>query len=120
MQSFICRIIQNLSIIEGENGYEVTGVNTINADGTFGLCSYKNEDIKILYDRDNNVDLIGLDVFGFENYIKQSSSIICGATFKTALDSAQKYRGDYGIVFHLDFTDKSTPLSALNSFLPFL
>ena len=97
-----------VSIIEGENGYEVTGVNTINADGTFGLCSYKNEDIKILYDRDNNVDLIGLDVFGFENYIKQSSSIICGATFKTALDSAQKYRGDYGIVFHLDFTDKST------------
>ena len=97
-----------VSIIEGENGYEVTGVNTINADGTFGLCSYKNEDIKILYDRDNDVDLIGLDVFGFENYIKQSSSIICGATFKTALDSAQKYRGDYGIVFHLDFTDKST------------
>ena len=97
-----------VSIIEGENGYEVTGVNTINADGTFGLCSYKNEDIKILYDRDNDVDLIGLDIFGFENYIKQSSSIICGATFKTALDSAQKYRGDYGIVFHLDFTDKST------------
>ena len=97
-----------VSIIEGENGYEVTGVNTVNADGTFGLCSYKNEDIKILYDRDNDVDLIGLDVFGFENYIKQSSSIICGATFKTALDSAQKYRGDYGIVFHLDFTDKST------------
>ena len=97
-----------VSIIEGENGYEVTGVNTINADGTFGLCSYKNEDIKILYDRDNDVDLIGLDVFGFENYIKQSSSIICGATFKTILDSAQKYRGDYGIVFHLDFTDKST------------
>ena len=97
-----------VSIIEGENGYEVTGVNTINADGTFGLCSYKKEDLKILYDRDNNVDLIGLDVFGFENYIKKSNSIICGATFKTALDSAQKYRGDYGIVFHLDFTDKSS------------
>ena len=97
-----------VSIIEGENGYEVTGVNTINADGTFELCSYKKEDLKILYDRDNNVDLIGLDVFGFENYIKKSNSIICGATFKTTLDSAQKYRGDYGIVFHLDFTDKST------------
>ena len=97
-----------VSIIEGENGYEVTGVNTINADGTFGLCSYKKEDLKILYDRDNNVDLIGLDVFGFENYIKKSNSIICGATFKTALDAAQKYRGNYGIVFHLDFTDKST------------
>ena len=97
-----------VSIIEGENGYEITGVNIINADGTFGLCSYKKEDLKILYDRDNNVDLIGLDVFGFENYIKKSNSIICGATFKTALDASQKYRGNYGIVFHLDFTDKST------------
>jgi hypothetical protein len=97
-----------VSIIEGENGYEVTGVNTINADGTFGLCSYKKEDLKILYDRDSQVDLIGLDTFGFEQYVKKSNSIICGATFKTALDSTQKYRGDYGIVFHLDFTDKST------------
>ncbi|MBQ9731048.1 MAG: hypothetical protein IJV94_02825, partial [Bacilli bacterium] len=106
-----------VSIIEGENGYEVTGVNTINADGTFGLCSYKKEDLKILYDRDNDVDLIGLDVFGFENYIKKSSSIICGATFKTALDSAQKYRGDYGIVFHLDFTDKSTGETVTKSYI---
>lgn len=106
-----------VSIIEGENGYEVTGVNTINTDGTFGLCSYKNEDMKILYDRDNNVDLLGLDVFGLENYIKQSNSIICGATFKTALDSAQKYRGDYGIVFHLDFIDKSTGETVTKSYI---
>ena len=106
-----------VSIIEGENGYEVTGVNTINTDGTFGLCSYKNEDMKILYDRDNDVDLLGLDVFGLENYIKQSNSIICGATFKTALDSAQKYRGDYGIVFHLDFIDKSTGETVTKSYI---
>ena len=59
-----------VSIIEGENGYEVTGVNTIGADGTFGLCSYKENDITILYDRDNEVDLIGLDEFGFKSYIE--------------------------------------------------
>ena len=97
-----------VSIIEGESGYEVTGVNTIGAEGTFRLCSYKKEDITILYDRDNNVNLVGLDTFGFESYIKKSNSIICGATFKTALDTEQRFRGDYGIAFSLDFTDKST------------
>lgn len=106
-----------VSIIEGENGYEVTGVNTIGADGTFGLCSYKENDITILYDRDNEVDLIGLDEFGFKSYIEKSKSIICGATFKTALETEQKFRGDYGIVFNLDFIDKSTGETITKSYM---
>lgn len=106
-----------VSIIEGENGYEVTGVNTIGADGTFGLCSYKANDITILYDRDNEVDLIGLDEFGFKSYIEKSKSIICGATFKTALETEQKFRGDYGIVFNLDFIDKSTGEAITKSYI---
>lgn len=106
-----------VSIIEGENGYEVTGVNTISADGTFELCSYKKEDIKIIYDRDNNVDLVGLDTFGFESYIKKSKSIICGATFKTTLTAEQKYRGDYGIGFNLDFIDNSTGETVTKSYI---
>ena len=106
-----------VSIIEGEHGYEVTGVNTIGADGTFGLCSYKKEDITVLYDRDNDVDLVGLDTFGFESYIKKSKSIICGATFKTALEAEQKFRGDYGIVFNLDFIDKSTGEAITKSYI---
>lgn len=106
-----------VSIIEGENGYEVTGVNTIGADGTFGLCSYKENDITILYDRDNEVNLIGLDEFGFKSYIEKSKSIICGATFKTALETEQKFRGDYGIVFNLDFIDKSTGETITKSYM---
>lgn len=106
-----------VSIIEGEHGYEVTGVNTIGADGTFGLCSYKKEDITVLYDRDSGVDLVGLDTFGFESYIKKSKSIICGATFKTALEAEQKFRGDYGIVFNLDFIDKSTGETITKSYI---
>ena len=97
-----------VSIIEGENGYEVTGVNTINSDATFGLCSYKDKDVKVLYDKENNINLIDLDTFGFENYIKNSDSIICGATFKTSLPAEQQFRGDYGIVFNLDFMDNAT------------
>ena len=98
-----------VSIVEGENGYEVTGINVINnTDAMFELCSYKNEDIKILYDRDNNIDLVNLDTFGFESYIKKSNSIICGATFRTALPTEQKFRGDYGIGFSLDFIDNAS------------
>ena len=98
-----------VSIVEGENGYEVTGINVINnTDAMFELCSYKDEDIKILYDRDNNVDLVNLDTFGFESYIKKSNSIICGATFRTALPTEQKFRGDYGIGFSLDFIDNAS------------
>lgn len=98
-----------VSIVEGENGYEVTGINVINnTDAMFELCSYKDEDIKILYDRDNNIDLVNLDTFGFESYIKKSNSIICGATFRTALPTEQKFRGDYGIGFSLDFIDNAS------------
>ena len=106
-----------VSIIEGENGYEVTGVNTVGADGAFGLCSYKDKDIVILYDRDNDVNLIGLDEFGFKSYIQKSKSIICGATFKTALAAEQKFRGDYGIAFNLDFIDKSTGEKVTKSYI---
>ena len=97
-----------ISIIEGENGYEVTGVNVIENLTTFNLCSYKTEDIAILYDRDNDVSLLNIDKLGLENYIKNSNSIICGATFKTNLPVEQRFRGDYGIVFNLDFIDNAT------------
>ena len=98
-----------VSIIEGEKGYEVTGVNSIrNQDASFELCSYKKEEVKILYDRDNNIDIVNLDTFGFESYIKKSETIICGATFKTSLPAEQKYHGDYGIGFSLDFIDNAS------------
>lgn len=106
-----------VSIIEGENGYEVTGINTINSDAIFELCSYNEKDVKILYDRDNNVDLINLDTFGFENYLKKSNAIICGATFKTSLPTEQQFRGDYGVVFNLDFMDNATGETVTKSYM---
>lgn len=98
-----------VSIIEGEDGYEVVGVNNIKSQNSFELCSYNVEDIKILYDRDDaDKTSLDLDIFGFESYIKKSNSIICGATFKTALPIEQKFRGNYGIIFLLDFIDPAT------------
>ena len=106
-----------VSIIEGESGYEVTGVNVINSDAIFELCSYKEKDVKVLYDKENNIDLINLDVFGFEAYVKKSNSIICGATFKTSLPAEQQFRGDYGIAFNLDFMDNATGETITKTFI---
>lgn len=110
--------IDYVSIVEGENGYEVTGVNTINApEAPFGLCSYKKEDLQILYNRDNGIDLINLDTFGLKTYMQQASSIICGATFRTNLNTEQKFQGDYGIVFDLDFIDNATGETVTRTYL---
>lgn len=109
--------IDYVSIIEGENGYEVTGVNAINSQIDFELNSYKSEDIKILYHRDNNIKLIDLDEFGFKTYMEQSNSIICGATFTTKLPTEQRTRGDYGIVFDLDFIDNATGETVTRSYM---
>ena len=109
--------IDYVSIIEGENGYEVTGVNAINSQMDFELNSYKSEDIKILYHRDNDIKLIDLDSFGFKTYMEQSYSIICGATFTTKLPTEQKTRGDYGIVFDLDFIDNATGETVTRSYM---
>lgn len=100
--------IDYVSIIEGENGYEVTGLNVIKTHADYGLCSYKTQDVKVLYNRDEDINLLEIDVVGLKTYIEQSSSIICGATFKTELSTQQKTRGDYGIGFDLDFIDNAT------------
>lgn len=97
-----------VSIVEGEDAYEVVGVNTINSKNSFGLCSYTNPDTVILYDRDAAIDLVDLNTFAIEKYIKEANSLICGATIITKLPAEQRYKGNYGLIFSLDFKDNAT------------
>ena len=97
-----------VSIVEGEDAYEVVGVNTINSKNSFGLCSYTNPDTVILYDRDAAIDLVDLNTFAIEKYIKEANSLICGATIITKLPTEQRYKGNYGLIFSLDFKDNAT------------
>jgi len=39
--------------------------------------------------------------------MKQSSSIIAGASFKTSLDEKKQHQGSFGIVFKLCFLDNA-------------
>jgi hypothetical protein len=43
-----------------------------------------------------------------EEYIKQSSSILLGATFKTNIPKERQRRGHYGITYQLVFKDSAT------------
>ena len=97
-----------ISILEGDKKYEVVGKNCIedNKD-SFELCSYKNDQQKILYERDSETNLIQIDTLGFDTYIKTSSAIICGGKIRTSIPAEQRFKGDYGIVFELDFIDNS-------------
>ena len=93
------------------DSYEVNGNNCITSSDSFGLCSYrKGSYAQVLYHKDYSAsqNLIQLDKTAVEQYLKESGVIICGATFRTQLNPEQQYRGNYGIIFALDFEDNST------------
>jgi len=91
------------SIVEGDAGYEIIGTNTINSEKVFELCSYVPEDIRVLYDRDNNINLINFNTQSFDVYTENSNYLICGAKFRTALPLEQQVQGEFGIAFDVDY-----------------
>lgn len=94
------------TIVDSEK-YEIVGTNCVNSmNNTFELCSYTPDgDIKILYDRENRINLINLNTRDVQEYIQQSSILCGGADFKTQLPAEQQLKGNYGIVFELAFED---------------
>lgn len=99
--------------LEATDTHEVIGKNCIQTNDVFELCSYKDKDVKILYNSQENNNLINLDVIGLEEYIKTASHLMCGGYFKTALDKDQRFKGNYGIGFDLVFknNDNETPVT---------
>ena len=102
--------INYVATAEGDEAYEPIGNNCINSTNTFELCSYrKDKYVQVLYSKDygNNQNLISLDKKSVNEYIKNSTSLICGARIRTSLPVEQQYRGNYGIIFALDFIDNT-------------
>ncbi|WP_440971765.1 hypothetical protein [Megamonas funiformis] len=102
--------INYIATSEGEESYEPIGNNCISSSITFGLSSYsKVGQEKILYSRDfPNKNLIKVDSASAEEYIKQSANLICSMKVRTFLPPEQQSRGNYGIIFALDFLDNAT------------
>lgn len=57
-----------------------------------------------------------LDIESLEQYIKQSSSIIFGATFKTSIPAMRQYEGHYGLRFNLAFIDNASGNTVIRSY----
>ena len=102
--------INYIPIVEGDEAYEPNGNNCVETNSVFELCSYrKGKYVKILYSKDysENENLITLNKKGIEEYIKNSTFLMCGAKIRTSLPAEQQYRGNYGIIFALDFLDNT-------------
>lgn len=104
---------------EGEEAYEPVGSNCIESHNSFELCSYaEGKVVNIIYDRQNSGNnKITLNVNSAERYIRESSSIICGATFRTALPVEQQFRGNYGIVYELVFLDNASEKTVTRNYV---
>lgn len=93
------------------NKYDIIGDNCIEDKGEiFGLKSYFPRNIvEFLYNKEKpNENKITINEQSLSEYIKESDSIICSATFRTALPAEQQFNGNYGLLIALDFKDNST------------
>ena len=103
--------INYVSTIEDEEAYQIVGNNcVINSSASFNLQSYKKDkQVKVLYSKQYTVNqnLINLNKTAINEYIKNQQTIICGATIRTALPAEQQFRGNYGLIFALNFTDNT-------------
>ena len=103
--------INYVATIEGDEAYQVIGNNCVmNSSASFNLQSYrKDKQVKVLYSKQYTVNqnLINLNKTAINEYIKNQKTIICGATVRTALPAEQQFRGNYGIIFALNFTDNT-------------
>lgn len=103
--------INYITTVEGDEAYQIIGNNCImNSSASFNLQSYrKDKQVKVLYSKQYTVNqnLINLNKIAINEYIKNQQTIICGAIVKTALPTEQQFRGNYGLIFALNFTDNT-------------
>ena len=104
-----------LSILDQKNHYDIIGTNCVD-NNTFDLCSYTSESF-FIYDKNSNINHIGLNIEKVNQYIKNSLHFSCGATFKTQLPREQQYNGNYGIIFLLNFADNATGNTVQRTYL---
>lgn len=99
---------ENYSIsVEQDATYDFIGTNVV-SNGAATLNSYHTES-KELYNYSNEEDenVLILDTFAIDEYIKENSSIYCAADFQTSLPQEQQLQGNYGIIFALDFSSNN-------------
>lgn len=100
----------NYAVTPDKNeAFEEIGTNCIINSTTFELCSYKDNYINILYDKENEeLNKVELDIQNLNEYIRNSSALNCSMFVKTRLPIEQQFRGNYGLVFEIIFLDNAS------------
>ena len=102
----------------GDEAYDIVGKNCITSNGIYYLDSDNKEYIYTIYEYNKIIDQnISIDIDQLQTYMKQSSSIIAGASFKTSLDEKKQHQGSFGIVFKLCFLDNATQSEVIRTYV---
>lgn len=107
--------INYISQAVGDQAYSIIGNNVITSDNKFYLNT-KNINYKCTIYQNGSVSDVVLDTDALARYIKQSSSLIVGATFKTSIDPERQSRGHYGITYNLKFLDNTSNQQVIRSY----
>lgn len=107
--------INYISQAIGDQAYNIIGNNAITSNNKFYLDTNNINYKRIIY-QDGSVSDIVLDTEALVKYIKQSSSLIVGATFKTNIPAARQTRGHYGITYNLKFLDNTSNQQIIRSY----
>lgn len=102
----------------GDEAYDIVGKNCITSNGIYYLDSDNKEYIYTIYEYNKTIDQnISIDIDQLQTYMKQSSSIVAGASFKTSLDEKKQHQGSFGIVFKLCFLDNATQSQVIRTYV---
>lgn len=96
-----------ITVIDDADRFDIDGVNVVIQEGEIGLNSYDSYNTRHVievYDKNKTNNQLKVDTRGAELYIKSNGHILCGAHVRTALPSAQRRLGNYGIIFTLEMT----------------
>jgi hypothetical protein len=94
-----------LDTSEKDSNFEVIGANGISQTSLYNLSSYKTE-LKEIYNADSESNDLEVNTEALLEYMKEASSLICGATFKTSLAAEQQLKGNYGISFVVEYNSE--------------
>lgn len=110
--------INYISQAEGDQAYNFIGNNciTLNDNNIFYLNTINKDYKYVLYEYGRNLNDIEFDEESLNQYIKNSSSLIIGAIFKTTIPLERQSRGHYGITYHLRFLDNTSNKEVIRSY----
>ena len=96
-----------INLSESSSAYQEIGTSIVTPNQntpTFGVSSYaENGDSATIYNRETATTYVDVDTEGAEIYFQNAQYIEIGGTFITRLNEEQKRRGNYGLVFDMDF-----------------